>query len=57
MSQWLNKVIDDAKGVDDFLAPMRQQAISKLQTQGWPHPRSEEWRFTPLSSLKERVVA
>jgi Fe-S cluster assembly protein SufD len=56
MSQWLNRVIDEAKGVDDFLAPMRQQALSKLQTQGWPHPRSEEWRFTPLSSIKEREV-
>ncbi len=56
MSQWLTQVIDDAKGVDDFLAPMRQQALSKLQTQGWPHPRSEEWRFTPLTSIKERAV-
>lgn len=56
MSQWLNQVIDDAKRVDDFLAPMRQQALSKLQTQGWPHARSEEWRFTPLTSIKERAV-
>jgi len=55
MSQWLNKVIEDAKGVDDFLAPMRQQARLKLQNEGWPHARSEEWRFTPLSSLKERT--
>jgi len=55
MSQWLNNVIDDAKGVDDFLAPMRQQSLSKLQTEGWPHARSEEWRFTPISSLKERM--
>lgn len=57
MSQWLTKVIDDAKGVNDFLAPMRQQALSTLETQGFPHPRSEEWRFTPLSSIKERTVA
>jgi Fe-S cluster assembly protein SufD len=57
MSQWLNKVIDDAKGVDDFLAPMRQQALSTLETEGWPRPRSEDWRFTPLSSLKERAVS
>jgi Fe-S cluster assembly protein SufD len=56
MSQWLTQVIDDAKRVDDFLAPMRQQALSKLQTQGWPHARSEEWRFTPLTSIKERAV-
>ena len=55
MSQWLNKVISDARGVDDFLAPMRQQSLNKLETDGWPHARSEEWRFTPLSSLKERV--
>lgn len=57
MSQWLNQVIDDAKGVDDFLAPMRQQALFKLENDGWPHARSEEWRFTPLSSLKERKAA
>lgn len=56
MSQWLNKVIDDAKDVDDFLSPMRQQALLKLKTDGWPHPRSEEWRFTPLSSIKEREI-
>ncbi|OFA31892.1 Fe-S cluster assembly protein SufD [Glaciecola punicea] len=56
MSQWLTQVIDDAKRVDDFLAPMRQQALSKLQTQGWPHARSEEWRLTPLTSIKERTV-
>jgi Fe-S cluster assembly protein SufD len=56
MSQWLSKVIDDAKGVDDFLAPMRQQALVKLKADGWPKPRDEEWRFTPLSSVKERVL-
>ncbi|MFC4698951.1 Fe-S cluster assembly protein SufD [Glaciecola siphonariae] len=56
MSQWLTKVIDDAKGLDDFLAPMRQQARLKLLSDGWPHARSEEWRFTPLSALKDRTV-
>jgi Fe-S cluster assembly protein SufD len=56
MSQWLTKVIDDAKGVDDFLAPMRQQALSTLQDKGWPHPRTEEWRFTPLTVLKDRAT-
>ena len=55
MSQWLNKVIDDAQGVNDFLAPMRQQALSQLQSQGWPHARNEEWRFTPILSIKDRA--
>lgn len=56
MSQWLSKVIDDAKSVDDFLAPMRRQALVKLETNGWPKPRDEEWRFTPLSMVKERAL-
>ncbi|WP_395339346.1 Fe-S cluster assembly protein SufD [Ningiella sp. W23] len=54
MSQWLNKVIDDAAQVQDYLAPMRQQALDTLRSQGWPSGRNEAWRFTLLSSLKER---
>jgi Fe-S cluster assembly protein SufD len=57
MSQWLNKVIDDAANVQDYLAPMRQQALEQLRTEGWPTGRNEAWRFTPLSPLKEREAA
>ncbi len=55
MSQWLDKVIDVAQENQDFLAPVRQQAISKLQQAGWPSQRAEQWRFTPLAPLKNRV--
>ncbi len=55
MSQWLNKVIEDAKGANDYLAPMRLEALKKLERDGWPNARAEEWRFTPLSSVKERT--
>lgn len=55
MNQWLNKVIEEAKRVDDYLVPMRLQALKRLENQGWPNARNEEWRFTPLSSIKERV--
>lgn len=57
MSQWLNKVIDDAQGLDDYLAPIRQQALTQLKTQGWPDARNESWRFTRLTSIKERATS
>ncbi|MCW8107314.1 Fe-S cluster assembly protein SufD [Alteromonas ponticola] len=55
MSQWLAKVIDVAQENQDFLAPVRQQAISKLQQAGWPSQRAEQWRFTPLAPVKDRT--
>ncbi|RDV29270.1 Fe-S cluster assembly protein SufD [Alteromonas aestuariivivens] len=54
MSQWLSQVIDEARQVTDYLEPVRQQAIAKLQQNGWPGRRNESWRFTPLSSLEKR---
>lgn len=56
MSQWLEQVIDQAQQVTDFLAPVRQQALSQLQQQGWPKRRAETWRFTPLTSVEKRDV-
>lgn len=54
MSQWLNQVIDAAQQVNDYLAPLRQQALTQLQQDGWPGRRNEAWRFTPLGNLAER---
>ncbi len=54
MSQWLNQVIEQAKQVDDYLAPVRQQALKTLETEGWPSQRSEAWRFTPLTPVTNR---
>jgi Fe-S cluster assembly protein SufD len=53
MSQWLEQVIDAAQ-ISDYLAPVRQQALEKLKTDGWPARRNESWRFTPLSSVEKR---
>ena len=39
MSQWLNQVIEQAKQVDDHLAPVRQQALHTLENDGWPGRR------------------
>jgi len=57
MSQWLNGVIDQAQGLNDYLAPMRQQALTQLKMQGWPSPRDEAWRFTRLTSVRDRISA
>lgn len=54
MSQWLNQVIEQAKQVDDYLAPVRQQALHTLENDGWPGRRDEAWRFTPLTPVVDR---
>ncbi len=53
MSQWLEKVIGEAQ-IQDYLAPVRQQALTQLKTEGWPARRNESWRFTPLTSVEKR---
>lgn len=55
MSQWLEKVIGEAQ-IQDYLAPVRQQALTQLKTEGWPARRNESWRFTPLTSVEKRDV-
>ena len=53
MSQWLEQVIDSAQR-DDYLSPVRQQALTQLKADGWPARRSESWRFTPLTPIEKR---
>lgn len=53
MSQWLEQVIGAAQ-VDDYLAPVRQQALAQLKADGWPARRNESWRFTPLTPIEKR---
>ncbi len=54
MSQWLNQVIEQAKQVDDYLAPVRQQALQTRVNDGWPGRRDEAGRFTPLTAVTDR---
>ena len=53
MSQWLEQVIDTAQR-DDYLSPVRQQALAQLKADGWPARRNESWRFTPLTPIEKR---
>jgi len=56
MSQWLEQVIDGA-ALDDYLAPVRQQALTQLKNDGWPKRRNESWINTPLTPVEKRNVA
>ncbi|RUO34720.1 Fe-S cluster assembly protein SufD [Aliidiomarina soli] len=48
MSQWLADVIDRAGSVQDWLSPVRGEALATLQNQQWPGRRTEAWRYTSL---------
>ncbi|MCC5879254.1 MAG: Fe-S cluster assembly protein SufD [Idiomarina sp.] len=56
MSQWLNQVIDRASSRmasgDDWLNPVRSNALHQLQTQAWPGRRTEAWRYTSLHPVE-----
>jgi len=53
MSQWLNHVLERASTVDDWLSPVRAQALDTLKQQQWPTRRTEAWRYTSLHSVAD----
>ncbi|WP_072669649.1 Fe-S cluster assembly protein SufD [Vibrio injensis] len=53
MSQWLQQVIDRGSKTNDWLSPVRQQALHALRQTRWPTRRTEAWRYTPLSCLEQ----
>lgn len=57
MSQWLASVIDRANSVDDWLRPVRQEAVAQLEQTAWPTRRTEAWRYTSLHALKDLTLA
>lgn len=57
MSQWLSQVIEAGAAQNDWLAPVRQQALAQLQGRQWPTRKTEEWQFTSLAPLTSRELA
>ncbi|WP_158138598.1 Fe-S cluster assembly protein SufD [Vibrio metschnikovii] len=53
MSQWLQQVIDRGSKTNDWLSPVRQQALNALRQTRWPTRRTEAWRYTSLSCLEQ----
>ncbi|RUO25456.1 Fe-S cluster assembly protein SufD [Aliidiomarina minuta] len=57
MSQWLAQVIDRAAAVDDWLSPVRAEALAQLRGEKWPGRRTEAWRYTSLHPVENLQLA
>lgn len=44
----------DASGLPDWLRERQRDAATRLQVEGFPDPRAEAWRYTPLQGLLGR---
>lgn len=53
MSQWLAHVIERAANVDDWLSPVRANALAELKQKEWPGRRTEAWRYTSLHKVAD----
>ncbi|MBA6342216.1 Fe-S cluster assembly protein SufD [Colwellia sp. MB02u-10] len=53
MSQWLKQVIDRGQAIDDWLSPLRVQALEALGNTKWPNRRVESWKYTSLAPLEQ----
>lgn len=53
MSHWLQQVIDRGKTIDDWLSPLRAQALEALSNTKWPNRRVESWKYTSLAPLEQ----
>lgn len=53
MSQWLAHVVERAATVDDWLSPMRAEALAELKQKQWPGRRTEAWRYTSLHNVAD----
>ena len=53
MSQWLAHVIERAANVDDWLSPVRANALAELKQKQWPGRRTEAWRYTSLHKVAD----
>lgn len=57
MSQWLNQVIERGAAVEDWLSPIRANALARLKNEKWPGRRTEAWRYTSLHPIADLSLA
>ncbi|WP_088332440.1 Fe-S cluster assembly protein SufD [Lacimicrobium sp. SS2-24] len=53
MSQWLDQVIERGQAIDDWLSPVRTQALESLRQSQWPNRRTEAWKYTSLTPVEK----
>ena len=52
MSMWLEKALNRADQVQDWLSPVRMQALETLKQEKWPTRKTEAWKYTPVKPLE-----
>jgi Fe-S cluster assembly protein SufD len=50
---WLQKTIDKASFVQDWLSPIRAEALETLKKESWPTRKTEAWKYTPVNPLEK----
>ena len=53
MSQWLQQTINKASEVNDWLSPVRAQALDALKQTSWPTRQTEAWKYTSVAPLEK----
>lgn len=53
MSEWLQQVIHRGQAINDWLSPVRAEALDLLSHTPWPTRRTESWKYTSLSALEQ----
>ena len=53
MNQWLQQVLDRSQSFDDWLSPLRAEALAILESTDWPTRRVERWKYTSLTVLEQ----
>jgi Fe-S cluster assembly protein SufD len=50
---WLQQVINRGQAMNDWLSPVRSQALEALRNTTWPTRRTESWKYTSLAALEQ----
>lgn len=53
MSKWLQQTIENAGSVQDWLSPIRAEALQALKHESWPTRKTEAWKYTPVKPLEK----
>ncbi|WP_026376987.1 Fe-S cluster assembly protein SufD [Aestuariibacter salexigens] len=57
MSQWFESAIVRAEQVNDWLSPVRAEALQTLKRASWPTRKTEAWKYLSLRRLEKSEFA
>src|SRR5262245_8826189 len=57
IAEWKRAELRRGRGGSPALARMREDALNRFASRGFPTTREEEWRFTSVAPIAERAFA